>query len=910
MVKNCLVSEYTVILLINNVAFVNVYFPCKRSVNENITILSDIFACVISTLESNPYSTLVLGGDLNCNLKGNSEVSRLILSFIADLNLSCCAKLNTEINGYDIEFTYNHETLMHKSYLDYFFIDNKLVSNFVKILDIDDIPNFSDHVPILLQLSNIDVLDCNQNVLPKLNSDCGFNNKNALTGKNEFVEKLRWDRADLNLYYAVSGVKLSKIFDNVQALYESLQLDSQSQGLYTAYEADSSVRKTVGQTVVDNTVAAKIELFYSDIINALLQSCKEVVPILKVNALKYWWDQEMDILKNNSILSHREWLNAGKPRSGPIFEKRNRDKYTYRNKIKSHKSSEKCEISNDLHECLINKNSNSFWKIWKNKFCSKTSPQIADGGTDNKCISDMFAEHFSKICTPNSIDMHRKMKTDYNALLSTYSGDSIQNINRFNVELVDNIIQKLTIGKASGIDGISVESIKYCHPILVVILTKLFNIMLLCGYVPNDFGRGVMIPIPKSEHKGKMVNINEFRGITLSPVLSKIFEHCLLIRFKKYLFSSSRQFGFKKSIGCNHAIYLVRQTVDYFVSNDSTVNLCALDISKAFDRVNVYGLLVKLMSRNIPIQFIKILHCWYTKIFICVRWNGILSNLVKLNAGVRQGGVLSPALFAIYINDIIVKLEKSGLGCLVRKLCMNVFMYADDILLLSLSISDMNKMVQLCHNQFKLLDLCINFSKSKSVRIGPRHGVKCANIIMGNDHIPWTNEIKYLGVHIKNGKLFNCNLDEGRTSFYRSFNCIFSKIGSESPAVILSLLSAYCLPVITYGLDAINVSARDMQRLNLAYTRSFMKIFSSYDNLVIKQCQYYSGCLPLNYIVNLRKFNFLSNVCDCLDNEMLAIFKSSIDIELSKIGKLYNLDSSRSCLKQCMWTHFEREVFE
>ena len=116
----------------------------------------------------------------------------------------------------------------------------------------------------------------------------------------------------------------------------------------------------------------------------------------------------------------------------------------------------------------------------------------------------MFAEHFSKICTPNSIDMHRKMKTDYNALLSTYSGDSIQNINRFKVELVDNIIQKLTIGKASGIDGISVESIKYCHLILVVILTKLLNIMLLCGYVPNDFGRGVMNPIPKSEHKGNI----------------------------------------------------------------------------------------------------------------------------------------------------------------------------------------------------------------------------------------------------------------------------------------------------------------------------------------------------------------------------------------------------------------------
>ena len=57
----------------------------------------------------------------------------------------------------------------------------------------------------------------------------------------------------------------------------------------------------------------------------------------------------------------------------------------------------------------------------------------------------------------------------------------------------------------------------------------------------------------------------------------------------KYLCSSDLQFGFKKGYGCNHAIYTVQSTIDYFTLNNSTVNVCALDLSKAFDKVNHYA---------------------------------------------------------------------------------------------------------------------------------------------------------------------------------------------------------------------------------------------------------------------------------------------------------------------------------
>jgi len=149
------------------------------------------------------------------------------------------------------------------------------------------------------------------------------------------------------------------------------------------------------------------------------------------------------------------------------------------------------------------------------------------------------------------------------------------------------------------------------------------------------------------------------------------------------------QFGFKQGLGCSHALYTARTTIDYFVDNNSTVNLCALDLASAFDRVNHFALFFKLMKKNVSSKFISLLMCWYNKVFTTVRWNNNFSCMFKLTAGVRQGGVLSPLLFAIFVDDILVKLKKSSLGCYINGLCLNAIMYADDLLLLSISVTDL-----------------------------------------------------------------------------------------------------------------------------------------------------------------------------------------------------------------------------
>ena len=115
---------------------------------------------------------------------------------------------------------------------------------------------------------------------------------------------------------------------------------------------------------------------------------------------------------------------------------------------------------------------------------------------------------------------------------------------------------------------------------------------LIC-HVPTQFGISCTVPLLKESTSSynKNLTTDDFRGISIRLLLSKIFEHCVLRRFELYFKTSDNQFGFKKHLGCSRAIYTVRYVVSHYISNGSTVNVCAIDISKAFDRVNRFGLL-------------------------------------------------------------------------------------------------------------------------------------------------------------------------------------------------------------------------------------------------------------------------------------------------------------------------------
>ena len=83
-------------------------------------------------------------------------------------------------------------------------------------------------------------------------------------------------------------------------------------------------------------------------------------------------------------------------------------------------------------------------------------------------------------------------------------------------------------GKAVGVDMVSSEHLIYAHPCLVVSLKMLFNLMFFYGYVPTEFGKVTLIPLLKDSSADASVCEN-YRGISLSCAISKVFELCCVV---------------------------------------------------------------------------------------------------------------------------------------------------------------------------------------------------------------------------------------------------------------------------------------------------------------------------------------------------------------------------------------------
>ena len=103
----------------------------------------------------------------------------------------------------------------------------------------------------------------------------------------------------------------------------------------------------------------------------------------------------------------------------------------------------------------------------------------------------------------------------------------------------------------------------------------------------------------------------------------------------------------------------------YYVMNNSLVFCTFLDATKAFDRIRYCKLFRLLNKRGIPPCIIRVLLCFYTSNLFRVAWNGVMSYYFLATNGVKQGGVLSPVIFTLYIDGLLVRLAKANVGCYV-----------------------------------------------------------------------------------------------------------------------------------------------------------------------------------------------------------------------------------------------------
>ena len=174
--------------------------------------------------------------------------------------------------------------------------------------------------------------------------------------------------------------------------------------------------------------------------------------------------------------------------------------------------------------------------------------------------------------------------------------------------------------------------------------------------------------------------------------------------------------------------------MDRYKALNGTTFLCFLDASKAFDRVNHNKLFDKLLNRGVPVFIVRILSFWYSHQSMSVRWGSSISLVFCVSNGVRQGGILSPYLFNVYMDDLSEQLNSSPAGCYIGNTIINHLMYADDLVLICPSPQALRLLLRVCDLYGVAHDIKFNSDKSKIMisRCSDHAGTNFGNFFTGN----------------------------------------------------------------------------------------------------------------------------------------------------------------------------------
>ena len=763
---------------------INAYMPYfdNRNIESQVELYGNVLGFIDSIISDNSHANVILMGDMNCNYyNGSNQFTILLKKFIAQRNLYCTYD---SMSSFDIDSTYTRCNLKQNSFslLDYVFVSRNLIPyiNDVVIMDSGDV--LSDHIPVRVSF-------------------------------NLIIESI-----DVSRPYVPSVINWKAVDEVSRKNYETVMDE---------YLTNITVPRILhGDHVCDETSHINaIEKYYNDILNCI-KVAEQQLPRSKPSVQKFYWNRDLSKLKNDSIVTHDFWKMNGKPRSGPIFEAKKHAHYKYKLSLRKSKFEKDQNRVDDLNNDLISGNQNKFWQSFKFFNYSKVNVSSRINGLTNDIeIANCFADNYSRIYQTNDVNQSAVLREKFQSMYAHYSAshinDSIKHLYLSWSDML-NILSKLEPGKATA-SFVKPEHILYGSPKLAWHIHLLFNAMIQHCYVPCDFLNGTISPLIK-DSQGDHSSPDNYRGLTLSVIFSNLFEQALLGKIGHLLVTDSLQFGYKKRHSTSHAIFTLQTTIDYFTSRGSSVFTAFLDCSKGFDKVNHDGIFIKLMERKVPLCILNILVYWYSNLTSIVKWNGFFSYSFAVKSGVRQGGVLSPHLFAIYVNDLITHLRSLHVGCHIFDLFLGCIVYADDICLLAPTRSALQLLLNSCESYGVNWCLSYNPSKSKVMQFGKEK--MNPSLFMYNRPLSFTCEYKYLGVNVVAGKNFSTSHVGPLIKFRSSANTVLNVHRKPSENISMKLLYSICVPTMMYACEVTNLNSRQMQSFNVALNDCIRRIFT------------------------------------------------------------------------------------
>ena len=171
---------------------------------------------------------------------------------------------------------------------------------------------------------------------------------------------------------------------------------------------------------------------------------------------------------------------------------------------------------------------------------------------------------------------------------------------------------------------------------------------------------------------------------------------------------------------------------------------------------------------------------------MCVRWGSAFSDFFLVNNGVRQGGILSPLLFNVYINELSESLSKLPVGCCCGNTVVNHLMYADDIVLFAPSAKGLQRIINVCDN-----DIILNSSKSQVMFFDTMKYGHMKNIMLGQKTLNVTKSYTSLSSSFPfvRGEVLPATFSPPHLIVFSTLLCLLSSSSSLPPRLPSSHLS-------------------------------------------------------------------------------------------------------------------------
>ena len=352
-----------------------------------------------------------------------------------------------------------------------------------------------------------------------------------------------------------------------------------------------------------------------------------------------WFDTECENTKQNMALLGR------KVRQNPRNLKHKKELFDLKKRFKKIVRNKKVAYKDKIMEKMnwSSKDSKKFWKLLDKM------DQKQDNSIFTKNISEgRWLEHFQSVTQgPHGKCVFPKNTAKQGYLDFAISDDEI----RLSTYILRN-------GKASGHDSISNEMISCLLVVKPEIVKKLFNAILKNPTTIGRWNISLIVPLHK---KGSKTDTDNYRGISLLSCFSKFFLAILNLRLNKFAVDkifSNGQLGFLKGSRTSDALLILYNLIDYYCGRmKKHIFGCFVDFRKAFDSVPRDKLFQKLLNNNINGKFYDCLVNLYKEDKSCIKIGDGITRKFTSNQGVKQGCILSPTLFNIFLSDLQPTIE-------------------------------------------------------------------------------------------------------------------------------------------------------------------------------------------------------------------------------------------------------------